>query len=95
MIDEKELKEIEKRCKYSTRGPWKAYIEGRDHSSGSHFIMTGDENDRGEDFEIEGARVDDYIFIANAKQDIPKLIDEIRRLKNLVGNDGNGGSVLK
>ncbi|MCF6347845.1 MAG: hypothetical protein L3J20_06055 [Flavobacteriaceae bacterium] len=84
MITEEKLKEIENRCKYSTHGPWKAYIEGRDHDSGSHFIMTGGEDNRGEGFEIDGARVDDYDFIANAKQDIPALIKEVRRLRSLI-----------
>ncbi len=82
MITEKKLKEIENRCKSSSRGPWKAYIEGRDHDSGSHFIMTGKGDKRGEDFEINGARIDDYDFIANAKQDIPALIEEVRRLRS-------------
>lgn len=84
MLNEEELLEIENRCKSGTSGPWKAYIEGRDHTSGSNFIMTGTDNNRGEDLEIYGARFEDYDFIANAKQDIPKLIDEIRRLKTML-----------
>jgi hypothetical protein len=88
MITEKELIEIEKRCKTSTPGPWKSYIEGRDQTSGCHFIMTGEKGKRGEDLEITGARVEDFDFIANAKQDIPKLISEIRKLKKLIsGSD--------
>jgi hypothetical protein len=83
MFTEKELLEIEDRLNKSTRGPWKAYIEGRDHESGSNFIMTGSERNRGEDFEIFGATISDYDFIANAKQDIPRLIEEIRRLNDL------------
>jgi hypothetical protein len=46
--------------------------------------MTGTETNRGEDLEIDGARIEDYDFIANAKQDVPKLIKEIRRLKALL-----------
>lgn len=86
MINEKELSEIETRCKGGTPGPWKAFIEGRDHTSGCHFIMTGTDNNRGEDLEFNGARIEDYDFIANAKQDIPKLIEEIRRLNMLINN---------
>jgi len=81
-MSEEELIEIENRCNSSTPGPWKSFIEGRDHTSGSHFIMTGNKNNRGNDFEIDGARMEDYDFIANAKQDIPNLIQEIRRLKS-------------
>ena len=78
MITEEELKEIELRCSKTQKGPWKAYIEGRDHESGSDFIMTG-----GEDIELMGATVEDHDFIAQAKQDIPMLIQEIRRLRNI------------
>jgi len=81
MISEEDLREIEKRCSNTQKGPWKAYIEGRDHTSGSNFIMTGDGEDRGEDIEMYGATLADFDFIANAKQDIPKLLDEIKRLK--------------
>jgi hypothetical protein len=50
--------------------------------------MTGVENSndyqnpkRGEDLYLSHGMKEDLIFIANAKQDIPKLIAEIRRLK--------------
>jgi hypothetical protein len=39
MISEEELIEIVKRANYAQKGPWKAYIEVRDHESGSDFIM--------------------------------------------------------
>ena len=78
MITEEVLNEIELRCSKTQKGPWKAYIEGRDHESGSDFIMTG-----GEDIELMGATVEDHDFIAQAKQDIPMLIQEIRRLRNI------------
>ena len=81
MLTEKELEEIEKRANQTQNGPWKAYIEDRDHESGSNFIMTGLAENRGEDIEMFGATIADYDFIANAKQDIPKLIAEIRELK--------------
>ena len=76
-MTEKELKEIEDRCNKATTGPWKSMIEGRDHTSGDSFIMTG-----GEDIYIDSPLLDNnQDFIANAKQDIPKLISEIRKLK--------------
>jgi hypothetical protein len=77
-MSEEELKRIEERCNKSTKGPWKSMIEGRDHTSGDSFIMTG-----GEDIYIHNPLFDNnQDFIANAKQDIPKLIAEIRKLKN-------------
>ena len=76
MISEEELKEIELRCAKTLPEPWKAYIEGRDHENGSDFIRTG-----GNDIEMLGATEADYDFIANARQDIPRLVQEIRGLK--------------
>jgi len=81
MITEEELNEIENRWAQTQNGPWKAYIEDRDHESGSSFIMTGEGATRQEDIELVGATIADYDFIANAKQDIPRLINEIRSLK--------------
>ncbi|MBM6499398.1 hypothetical protein [Flavobacterium macrobrachii] len=81
MLTEKELVDIETRANQTQNGPWKAYIEGRDHESGSNFIMTGVEENRGEDIEMIGATIADYEFIANAKQDIPKLTAQIRELR--------------
>lgn len=81
MITEEEINQIEHRANAAQAGPWKAYIEGRDHESGSSFIMTGAEGQRGEDIEMIGATTADYDFIANARQDIIRLIDEIRKLK--------------
>lgn len=80
MITEKELNEIEQRCLNTQPGPWKAYIEGRNHECGTNFIMTGEGSKRGVDIEMYGATLADYDFIANAKQDIPRLIKEIRAL---------------
>ena len=76
MISDKELAEIRKRAEAATPGPWKAFIEDRDFQSGSSFIQT-----QGEDIELIGATEEDYDFIANARQDIPKLLDEIESLK--------------
>lgn len=76
-MTDKELKKIEVRCSKATPGPWVSYIEGRDHESGCDFIMTS-----GEDIELTGATHDDQDFIANARQDIPALINEIYNLKS-------------
>lgn len=71
----KELEEIKKRWEASTPGPWESFIEGRDHTSGSDFIRTSKN-----DIELSGASFADQDFIANAKQDIPRLIAEIELL---------------
>src|SRR5437899_266367 len=51
-------------------------IEGRDHTGGSSFIRT-----EGDDIELSGATTADQDFIAHARQDIPRLLAEIVRLK--------------
>lgn len=87
MITDRELEEIELRVNSAQRGPWKAYIEDRDHESGSSFILTGGEGDnRGEDIYLTGATIEDYDFIANARQDIPRLLHEIRELKRSINS---------
>ena len=83
-MDDKQLKEIEERCNAATLGPWISCVEGRDHDSGSNFIMTGSRSTRGEDIELTGATIADQDFIAHARQDIPQLVEEIRRLKNML-----------
>jgi hypothetical protein len=83
-MNEAEIDEIERRVQKASRSPWEAYIEGRDHESGSSFIMVGDGENRQDDIELHGATFDDYDFIAHARQDVPKLIAEIRRLKAII-----------
>jgi hypothetical protein len=83
-LTDTELEQIQSRCDAATPGPWKSYVEGRDHTSGSSFIMTGDRSARGKDIELSGATITDQDFIAHARQDIPNLINEIKRLRLLV-----------
>lgn len=59
------IEKIEERLRLATPGPWKSFIEGRDHDSGSSFIRTPDK-----DIEIFGATAEDLDFIANARNDI-------------------------
>jgi len=70
------ISEIQERCEKATKGPWISYIEGRDFTSGCSFIGTAED-----DIELSGATVDDQDFIAHARQDIPLLIEEIKRLR--------------
>jgi hypothetical protein len=77
-----ELEEIRRRCDEATPGPWKSLIEGRDHTSGSSFIMTGHGKTRGNDIELSGATPADQDFIAHARQDIPRLLAEIANFTN-------------
>jgi hypothetical protein len=74
-----DLRRIERLCEAATRGPWRSFIEGRDHQSGSDFIKTA-----AEDIELSGATHDDQDFIASARQDVPRLVAEVWRLRSLI-----------
>jgi hypothetical protein len=86
-----ELKEMKLRYEATSVAPWVSFIEGRDCESGSSFIMTGipkgdhiwGEN-RGEDLYVTGGINADLDFISHARQDIPRLLEEIERLKIII-----------
>ncbi len=84
IISDIELKEIEDRCSKATSLPWRSFVEGRDHTGGSSFIMTGTQSARGPDIELFGASVDDQDFIAASRQDVPRLLAEVKRLRGLL-----------
>ena len=65
-------------------------MEGRDHTSGCSFIMVGDGDMRSDDMELTGATIADQDFIAAARQDVPELINEIRRLRRLLSANHEG-----
>ena len=76
-----ELEAIRGRCDAATPGPWKSFVEGRDHTSGDSFIMTGSAEKRGNDIELLGTTAEDPDFIAHVRQDVSRLIEEIERLR--------------
>jgi hypothetical protein len=82
-LSPEQLIEIATRCDRATPGPWKSYVEGREQMSGSSFIMTA-----GDDIYLTVGSVHDQDFIASARQDIPMLIAEIRRLHALLSSHG-------
>jgi hypothetical protein len=81
-VSQDKLDEIEKRCNAATSAPWKSYIEGRDHLGGDSVIQTS-----GEDIYLTGATASDQDFIAHARQDIPMLLNEIKRLRALLDEE--------
>lgn len=74
-INLQRIQEIEERIALATAGPWKSIVEGRDQLSGSSFICTA-----GDDIDFYGVSEQDQDFMAAARQDIPYLIAEIKRL---------------
>ncbi len=81
-MEHKQLTEILARAEKASPAPWKSYVEGRDHRSGSSFIMVGSSGDRRADIELLGGTTADQDFIAHARQDVPLLVAEIRRLQS-------------
>jgi hypothetical protein len=84
LLTEEDLKAIEKRLQATTPGPWLSMVEGRDHCGGSSFILTGSLDHRGPDIELSGATGADQDFIASCRQDVPRLVTEVRRLRRLL-----------
>ena len=85
MMSETELAEIRARCDAATPGPWRFLAEGRDHTSGDSFIMTGATWGHRDDLYVSAGNRPvsdaDYEFIANARQDIPRPLDEMELLR--------------
>ena len=84
MISDKELQESQSRVDAASPGPWTSLIEGRDFTAGSSFIMIGEGENRKDDIEMLAGSDADQDFMAAARQDIPKLLAEVLRLKKLV-----------
>jgi hypothetical protein len=84
MTDE-EIDELRQLCERAAPGPWRAMVEGRDHTSGDSFIMVGTVADRGEDMYVSRdsgpAAPEDLDFIAAARNSLPHLIDELVKLR--------------
>jgi hypothetical protein len=74
-LDEQRISAIAARAEAAAEGPWKAMLEGRDHLSGSSCIVTAAGG-----IDLDGASDSDIEFMANARQDVPYLIAELRRL---------------
>jgi hypothetical protein len=76
-----DLDEVSARCDEATPPPWRSLVEGRDHTSGSSFIMRGEGTSRHEGIELTGATAADQDFIPHARQDVPRLVAEVARLR--------------
>lgn len=83
---ELDLDEIEARVAAATPGPWWAFSDGPE--SGDHwYVASGSEavaHIHSDDGRNEDARQPDAEFIAQARDDVPALVAEVRRLRGLV-----------
>ena len=77
---EVELDEIDRRTDAATVGPWFSLVVGRDMEAGLNCIELGCCCT----LELIGGTVADQDFIANARQDVPRLTREVRRLRKIL-----------
>lgn len=93
-LTEDELDLIDARAGRAIAGPWEAFVEGRDHIGGDDFIRTGGLDDAAPDLYVSFAYPNnpgllpagsaDLDFIAASRQDVVRLVAEVRRLRALL-----------
>jgi hypothetical protein len=89
VLDYVELDAIEARCQAASPGPWKSFVRIVITGVATDFIRVSDNEDEPDMYvsraTAEGLRpasVRDLDFIAAARQDIPRLLAEIRWLRS-------------
>jgi len=82
-LSETELDRIERRIDAAAPGPWISRIMGRDAYTESNCIEFGACNELGSFVSVElvGGSVADQDFIASARQDVPRLLLEVRTMR--------------
>jgi hypothetical protein len=90
LLSDDELQMLRRLSASGSPTPWRSFIEKRDHLSGSDFIMVGESNGRGDDMHVtrDGtpASADDLDLIAASRTFLPRLLDEIARLRRETGS---------
>ena len=86
-LTEKEIEEIRERAEAATEEPWVKWVSGPEVFSGvtknePGSISHEEQICRLDDFMRDASQVDDDArFIAHARTDIPRLLDEVERLR--------------
>jgi hypothetical protein len=85
-LDEHDLMRIERLIESATAGPWYSYAVGRDTDTASNRIESGWCNELGsfKSMEVAGGTIADLDFIASARQDLPRLLLEVRALRAML-----------
>lgn len=76
-LSEDDLEQIEQRIRSATAPPWFSWVAGRNLEAGSNCIELGSL----ETIELRGGTVADQDFIAYAREDLPRLLREVRALR--------------
>ena len=79
-LSEEELDRMERRVAAATVGPW---LPESAEAANVSVIELGSCNELGtfKSIELVGASAADHEFIVNARQDIPRLLQEVRQLR--------------
>ncbi|MFE4478597.1 MULTISPECIES: hypothetical protein [Streptomycetaceae] len=92
-LSEEELSAIELRAGAATPGPWVARLETRQGIGGASFVQLRPDAPQDDEFHLtrttdgrtrtgpDPATDADLDFIAAARQDVPRLVAEVRRLR--------------
>lgn len=82
-LTDEDLVRIEHLAESATTGPWYAYVVGRDAEAVTNRIELGWCNELGsfKSLEVVGGSAADLDFIASARQDLPRLLLEVRALR--------------
>lgn len=75
-IDDEKLDEIEARAEAATDGPWRVEPYSEAHK-GSFIVVSAD----GTELFDADAHYNECILAAHARQDVPALVAEVRRLR--------------
>ncbi len=90
-ITDTELEAMAERVDAASNAPWQSFVEGRDHMGGDNFIRIGGLDDDKADMYVSRDTVPasnaDLDFIASARQDLPRLIAEVKRLRRELNDD--------
>lgn len=80
-LPEQRLREIESRLTAVSKGPWFLAKDG----DNNYEVCCGTEGNPSDTFSIiERYEFEDYNFIAHARQDVPDLLREVKRLNKLL-----------
>jgi hypothetical protein len=89
-VSNDELEMLRRLSLEGSPAPWRSFVEGRDHFSGDDFIMVSERDARSADIYVSRdgmpADAEDFDLIATARTFLPRLLDEIERLRATSSN---------
>ncbi len=99
-MNQERLAEIQARCNAATPGPWFHEVTSDVQRVGPKIGNEHPYDGVGPTFEVwrkQPGRLEDLMFIAASRSDVPDLIAEVKRLRNIIVSSmiANANSVTK